>query len=666
MSRRRRNSKRSKTPRERGESEVARESESTIPPSRSALKWWLLSGLTIGAAGVGFVWFGGPSRRTAEIVPAETALPSSVATNIETVSSDEPLAVLSTVSVKADQAVSNKQVDPGQDGWETEVVAEQAKKQLLHLAERLAGHDLADILATEISAKVTSGRLRPAVFTEMFSEGGDDKRILVRRAANGEELQAEYQGREALNRALDELAEPFSAATQVHVHVKVVRVTITEDSAETTAYFEAGGHTPTGSLQQRATWECRWERSSEGALQLTSIRASDFEEVSVDGPWLVDCTEAVLGKNLSFREQLSFGLHHWLSRLGRVNGINVFSHSGMALGDVNGDGLDDIYVCQPGGLPNRLYIQQSDGTAIDRSQESGTDWLDHTSSALIVDLDNDGDQDLVAATDTGLLLMENDGTGQFQLRATLATRDTDTKSLSAADFDDDGDLDLYICIDFAKQISLRTEANVEFVYHDANDGAANVLFRNDIGDDGTWRFTDVTKQVGLDTDNRRHSLANAWEDYDNDGDLDLYVANDYGQNCLYQNNGGHFTNVAVEANAVDSASGMSVSWGDYNHDGWIDLYVANMFSSAGNRITRNAQFKPGAEDEMRNIYSRFAKGNTLLENTGNGQFREVSEAAGVEMGRWAWSSVFADINNDSWDDLLVANGYITTEDTGDL
>ncbi len=369
MSRRRRKSKRSNSPRECDESEVARESDATTTPSHSALKWWVLFGLTIGAVGVGFVWFRSPSRRTAESVPAETGLPSNVATDIETAGSDEPLAKLTTASVKAEREVVQTQLDPGQDGWETEVVAEQAKKQLLHLAERLAGHDLADILATEISANVTSGRLRPAVFTEMFSEGVDDKRILVRRAANGEELPAEYQGREALNRALDELAEPFSAATQVHVHVKVVRVTNTEDSAETTAYFEAGGHTPTGSLQQRATWECRWERSSEGALQLTSIRASDFKEVSVDGPWLVDCTEAVLGKNLSFREQLSFGLHHWLSRLGRVNGINVFTHSGMALGDVNGDGLDDIYVCQPCGLPNLLYIQQSDGSSIDRSQE---------------------------------------------------------------------------------------------------------------------------------------------------------------------------------------------------------------------------------------------------------------------------------------------------------
>ena len=75
---------------------------------------------------------------------------------------------------------------------------------------------------------------------------------------------------------------------------------------------------------------------------------------------------------------------------------------------------------------------------------------------------------------------------------------------------------------------------------------------------------------------------------------------------------------------------------------------------------------PGVDDETRSLYSRFAKGNTLLENDGQGQFRDVGEMAGVEMGRWAWSSVFADMNNDSWEDLLVANGYITTEDSGDL
>jgi len=666
MSRRRRKSKRSNSPRERGESEIARESDATTTPSRSALKWWVLFGLIIGAVGIGFVWFGGPSRRTAGSVPAETGLPGTVASNIASVGIDEPLAMLTTALVKNEQADHDSQLDPSQDGWETEVVAEQAKKQLLHLGERLAGHDLADLLATEISAEVTSGRLRPAELAGVFSEGVDDKGILVRRAANGDEQAVEYQGREGLMRALDDLAEPFAGASDVHVHVKVIRVTSTADAAETTAYFEADGRTPTGALQQRATWYCQWQRSSEGKLQLTSIRASDYEEVFKNGPWLVDCTKAVLEKNRSFREQLAFGLHHWLSRIGRVHGMHAFENSGLAVGDVNGDGLDDVYVCQPGGLPNLLFVQQPDGTAIDRSRTAGVDWLNVTSSALMVDLDNDGDQDLVAASTAGLLVMENDGTGKFRLRATLATRDIDTRSFTAADFDDDGDLDLYICIQFAIQVSLRDEPKVPFVFHDANDAAANILFRNDISADGKWRFTDVTQQVGLDADNRRHSLACAWEDYDNDGDQDLYVANDYGQNCLYQNDGGHFRNVALEANVVDSATGMSVSWADYNRDGWIDLYVANMFSSAGSRITRQEQFKPDVDDEMRNIYSRFAKGNTLLENDGQGQFREVSESAGVEMGRWAWSSVFADMNNDCWDDLLVANGYITTEDTGDL
>ncbi|MEO2045096.1 MAG: VCBS repeat-containing protein [Pirellulales bacterium] len=662
MSHRRPKSKRSKSPRVHGESKVTRESETPAAPSHFALKWWALFGLAIVAGGVGTILFRNQSRHTAESVSAE-ANPSSRVAVSESTDIDEPLALLTTASIKAEQAVSSTQLDPSQDGWETEVVAEQAKKLLLHLGERLAGHDLGDILPTEVSAEVTSGQLRPADLTEVFSEGIDDKGTVVRRNAIDDERAALYQGREGLKQAFDDLAKPLAGAYGVHVHVKIIRISSTATSAETTAYFEAGGRTSTGSLQQRATWHCQWERASQEKLRLTSIRASDYEEVFVTGPWLVDCTKAILSRNRSFREQLAFGHHHWLSRLSKAHGISVFTRSGMAVGDVNGDGRDDVYVCQPGGLPNRLFVQQPDSTAIDRSHESGVDWLDHTSSALVVDLDNDGDQDLIAATTAGLLVMENDGSGKFRHQVTLATQDTDTQSFSAVDYDHDGDLDLYICIEFANN---RPVDGAEFVYHDANDGAANLLFRNDIAADGKWQFTDVTRQVGLDADNRRHSLACAWEDYDNDGDQDLYVANDYGQNCLYQNENGQFKNIAMEAGAVDSASGMSVSWGDYNRDGWMDIYVANMFSSAGNRITRQAQFMPGVDDETRNLYSRFAKGNTLLENDGHGQFREVGDSAGVEMGRWAWSSVFADLNNDSWEDLLVANGYITTEDSGDL
>ena len=144
------------------------------------------------------------------------------------------------------------------------------------------------------------------------------------------------------------------------------------------------------------------------------------------------------------------------------------------------------------------------------------------------------------------------------------------------------------------------------------------------------------------------------------------MANDFGQNCLYRNDGGRFEEVAEQAGVVDWGSGMSVSWADYDHDGLMDLYVGNMFSSAGSRITPYDQFRSGIDSTTRDIYRHFAKGNTLFRNLGDGTFEDVGQQAHVEIGRWAWNSLFADVNNDGWDDLLVANGYITGDDTGDL
>lgn len=672
MSSRRHRSKRSRSFPESSASNVACPQQAQPATSHAGRNGRLLLGLTVLAAGAGALWYFGQPEHAVQNDPGRTNPPGNRNASLEKADkflaarNDQPLAPLTTVSVKGEQARAQAQLDPAQDGWETEVVADRAARQLTRLGARLSGHHPIQDVSTEVAADVICGRLRPAELAEVYRDGAGSKEIMVRRAANGSAAAVPYRGRAGLAHALDDLAEPYNAASDVHVHFKVIRVTCTADTAETTAYFEADGRTTGGLLQQRATWTCRWRRTSQRGLLLNSIRTADYEEAVEIGPWLVDCTRSVLGKNESFRGQLAYGLNHWLSRLGRVRGIHAFARTGLAVGDVNGDGLDDVYLCQPGGLPNRLFVQQPDGSALDRSHVAGVDWLDPTSSALIVDLDNDGDQDLVAATSTGLLVMENNGAGTFRLQATLAARDNDPQSLAAADYDSDGDLDLYICIEFANPMALSNGPKVAFVYHDANDGAANILYRNDRQADGKWRFTDVTRQIGLDTDNRRHSLACAWEDYDNDGDQDLYVANDYGQNCLYQNDGGHFQNVAQKAGVVDSASGMSASWADYNHDGWMDLYVANMFSSAGSRITRQARFKAGADDALRKIYARFAKGNTLLENDGHGRFRDVSRQAGVEMGRWAWSSLFADMNNDAWDDLLVANGYISTEDTGDL
>ena len=621
----------------------------------------LLAGLALSGVGYYF-FFSAPHKRN------------------ETSSGNGVLDKLTTRRLESRHGSDQDLLDPHKDGWESEVVAEQAQAQLYRMAVLLEqpGRIEAALLDDITSDDLASSGLRPATLMEVFR----DATLVIRRGKTDESRTERglFQGRQGLAHALGHLAKPLLGASNIDVHVKVVRVTLADGAVETEAYFAVDGRTESGAIQQHATWKCRWAREDGDRLRLTSIRAEDYEEVQTRGPlWFAVCTSAVLSGYASFAQQLVPGLNHWLSRIGRDHNIDIFARNGIAIGDVNSDGLEDVYVCQPGGLPNRLYVQNPDGTCQDTSQRAGVDWLDRTSSALFIDLDNDGDQDLVAAivgldndhaqdlisaTPLGLIVMENDSTGTFEHRAVLPLADIDLHSLTAADYDNDGDLDLYICVDFANQ----TRTPVGFVYHDANDGGANILFRNDISSTGReeWKFTDVTKQVGLHKDNRRHSLATAWEDYDNDGDLDLYVANDYGQNCLYRNDGGRFLNVATEAGVVDFGSGMSVSWGDYNRDGWMDIYVGNMFSSAGSRITTQDGFRPKSKEKIRSLYRRFAKGNSLFENRGDGTFREVGAEAAVEMGRWAWSSMFADLNNDGWEDLLVANGYITTEDTGDL
>ena len=572
---------------------------------------------------------------------------------------------ISTAQSKSRRAANQRELDPAADGWSSEVDAEHAKKhlsELLDLATKNAEVNAAALSA--VSSDFRCNELRPEDLVEAFG----DKSIRVREQGE-KNSETVHKGTAGLAQALSHFAAPLRNHDEFHTHVKVIRVTAEADTVTTTSIIETGGHTAKNSIGQHANWTCEWQRDGD-SLRLRSIHSEQYREVTATGPdgvWFADCTQAILGKNPSFGNQLVFGLNHWLQRIERVQGSQVFARWGVAIGDVNGDGLDDLYVCQPGGLPNRLLIQQPDGTATDQSSAAGVDWLDHTSSALLIDLDNDGDQDLVAATSNGVLVMSNDSAGQFKWRATLPTPDTDVQSLSAADYDNDGDLDLYICIDFANRAALRNEEPIGFVYYNANDGGANVLFRNDITpQDERWKLADVTAETGLNVNNRRHSLAASWEDYDNDGDQDLYVANDYGQNCLYRNDGGRFVDVATKQGVVDQGSGMSVSWGDFNRDGKMDLYVGNMFSSAGNRITRQSKFRSGDDQNVRSAYSRFAKGNSLFSGGEPGTFREDGAAAGVEMGRWAWSSLFADLNNDGWQDLLVANGYITTEDTGDL
>ena len=584
-------------------------------------------------------------------IPADAAAPKSLVVSLES-------RLLRKRAAKHDHVL-----DPSKDGWDSEAFSEQAQRVIDQFAKLGLGNitSNADELDKLLSADFRCSTLRPPQLKTVF----DDGNFTVRRATSGWSPAAEHQGGDGARLALTELSKLFVKGHAPGIHTKTVRVTRSQKDYKTLHLIEVLAAGSRGPIEQHLKWNCHWV--TEGDLpRLTTLRAVDFEENTSKSHLFSDQTERILGRTYVYREQLKHGLNHWLERIETTHGMYVFAEYGIAVGDVNGDQMEDLYICQPGGLPNRLLVRSADGTLVDQSSQARVDWLDHTSSALLLDFDNDGDQDLALAVESKrVMFMKNDGTGLFSDATSVPIVNRHVQGLSSADFDNDGDLDVYLTIGFADEKTRLSEGLPSFVYHDANEGGANVLLRNDTTSAG-WAFTDVTRAVGLERNNRRHSLAAAWEDFDNDGDQDLYVANDYGQNCFYENKGGKFQDVAIGAGLVDFGSGMSVSWSDYDHDGNMDLYVGNMFSSAGNRVTRQAAFHRQVAPETRSILTRFSKGNSLFRNLGNDRFEEVGGIARIELGRWAWSSLFCDINNDGWEDVFVANGYVSNEDERDL
>ena len=200
----------------------------------------------------------------------------------------------------------------------------------------------------------------------------------------------------------------------------------------------------------------------------------------------------------------------------------------------------------------------------------------------------------------------NDGAGRFPTGTTLrAEGGARVYSLTAADVDGDGDLDLYDTRYF-RQGGYGDQAPTP--YHDAQNGAENHLWRN-LAESASRVFRDDTAALGLDVGNDRFSLAAAFEDVDRDGDMDLYVANDFGRNNLFVNEGGRFVDRARELGLEDMAAGMGVSFGDIDRDGLSDLLVSNMWAPAGLRVARDPRFVPGAPGEVRDEFMRHARGN---------------------------------------------------------
>jgi len=480
-------------------------------------------------------------------------------------------------------------------------------------------------------------------------------------------------GREAFLGEWRSVMNTFSAMVTAEFQVTSIRV---EDSPPPTGQlgvplktrirFEFVGTGAGFYREQRVgNWELQWELRGSGSVLLTKWQMLDETRARSLAPVFQDIASQTFAGNPSYVSQLIPGTDYWRTVLDGACGIDIYGHNGVSFADIDGDGFDDLYVCQPAGLPNRLFRNRADGTFEDITAASGLGILENTACALFADFDNDGRQDVVIVRTGGPQLFLNQGGGKFRAKPDAFQFATPPQGAftgaAVADYDRDGWLDIYFCLYVYYQGA--DQYRYPSPYYDAENGPPNFMMRNNR--DGTFR--DVTKESGLDRKNKRFSFCCGWGDHNGNQWPDLYVVNDFGRKNLYRNNGnGTFTDIAPEAGVDDVGAGMSVCWLDYDNDSKQDLYVADMWTAAGNRVSEQESFQKSAGDQARALYRKHAMGNSMFHNRGGEHFEDAGSRSGTTMGRWSWCSDAWDFDHDGFSDLYIANGMISGASREDL
>jgi len=551
-------------------------------------------------------------------------------------------------------------VTPGTDQYLTEKYAEQISYELKRWSEELRKNPLAIALPGQfLAAGMHGGRLNPTGEKTLRSDYGIET---LRRTFSARSVLGREEFLDELRRYLSDFADIGTAEFEI---TQIDQIPGAALAVRIQVRYDLAGESRTQALEERVGhWNMEWQRES-GEWQVLHWTA-DGETVSrARKPVFVDVSLQALGHLESYNSQIFNGVDYWRTVLDGATGIDVYGNNGIAAGDFDNDGFDDLYVSQPAGLPNRLYKNRGDGTFEDVTDNAGVGVLDNTACALFADFANKGLQDLLVVCANGPLLFVNQGNGKYSLKQDafrFLTQPAGTFTHAAvADYDGDGQLDVYFCL-YSYYLGLD-QYHYPAPYFDARNGPPNFLLHNE----GDGVFADRTEAAGLNAENDRYSFACAWGDSNGDGRPDLYVANDFGRSNLYRNNGdGTFTAISAEAHVNDVGAGMSACWLDFDNDGQQDIYVSNMWSAAGSRVTSQKSFQPTEPQEIRENYSRHMRGNWLYRNLGNGKFENASLAAGVRMGRWAWGADSWDFDHDGYADLYVANGYISGADSRDV
>lgn len=338
----------------------------------------------------------------------------------------------------------------------------------------------------------------------------------------------------------------------------------------------------------------------------------------------------------------------------------LYNGGGVAVGDINNDGLEDIYF-SGNMVSGKLYLNKGNFEFEDITRQAGIITTQWSTGVSMVDVNQDGFLDIyicvagpVKEAEMANLLFINNGNNIFTESAKqYGIADTGYSTHAAfLDYDRDGDLDMYLLT------NAREEQNRNLVRPKSNDGLAKStdrLYRNN----GNNSFTNVSQEAGINIEG--YGLGVGISDMNQDGWPDVYVANDFITNdLLWINNGdGTFLNKIDEYLRHQSFNSMGTDIADINNDGYQDIMVLDMLPEDNKH--QKTMLMPGNYDRfMMNLtlgYEPQYVRNSLQLNNGNGTFSEIGQLAGVSNTDWSWGPLFADFDNDGYRDILVTNGY---------
>jgi len=378
-----------------------------------------------------------------------------------------------------------------------------------------------------------------------------------------------------------------------------------------------------------------------------------------------------------------------------MTNVNLMNGSGVALGDYDGDGFCDIYLCHLNGS-NALYKNLGNWRFEDVTEQAGVACPGQTSTgAVFADINGDGQLDLLVTSMGGPnACFLNNGHGRFTnvtASAGLVSKLGST-SMALADFDGNGTLDLYVA-NYGLTSILRTGGALAFSYINGQPvirgryaqrikiidgmmyelGEPDVLYLND----GKGKFTPVSWTDGTFLDETGKPLTQppwdqglsvSFRDLNGDGFPDLYVCNDAftPDRCWINDGGGHFRALNHLALRSTSYFSMGIDFADIDRDGHDDFLIVDMLSRQHQlRLTQRSSMHqqprlPGDIDTQFQI-----RRNTLFLNRGDGTYAEIANYSGVAGSEWSWSGIFLDVDLDGWEDILVCNGFPHDVDDAD-